>query len=305
MRRSLLLVGLGLLLGACTTQGSIGGMLVLEGRHTVDTRTTLAGDLAVINGEVHVKEGAAIAGSVYVLGGEVEVAGTVDGDVAVVGGVVRLTDGAVVAGGLRRGGGQVDIAAGAALGATLVSPVAVDAILGLTRPAAEGDGLSGWLGVQVLVIALFAVLVTWLAPRAVARIGRAVVIQPLVPLAVGVLAVIVGVSLLVFMVFTVVLIPVALLLALGSLLGTGIGFVSLGRLSVRGVLGAGALGGGTSIQAALGSGALALAMGLVSVLPLVGEVTVAVVAATALGSWLVTRFGTRELRLPFEDVHGA
>lgn len=117
----------------------------------------------------------------------------------------------------------------------------------------------------------------------------------MVPLAVGVLGLIVGLSLLVFMVFTVVLVPVAVLMAIGGAVGGGLGAVSLGLLAVRLTLGPTSLGDHVSAQAALGSVAIAVAVLLVSRIPLIGEATVAVVAATALGGWLVTRFGTRDM----------
>jgi uncharacterized membrane protein len=69
--------------------------------------------------------------------------------------------------------------------------------------------------------------------------------------------------------------------------------VSLGVLAVRRTLGPSAFGGSESIQAAIGSVTLTVAVLLVSRIPLIGEVVVAALTATALGAWLVTRFGTR------------
>jgi hypothetical protein len=298
MKRAFVILAFsGLVLAGCGEQGSIGGLLVLEGRHTVGDEETLYGDLFVFDGEVNVANGGRITGSAFVLGGTVEIAGSVDGDVAVVGGDVQLTEAAVLLGGLRRGGGQVTVAPGASVGSELVSPVAVDALLGLTRPAVEAQRPSAWLIAQLLVLALFAALVAWLAPGALARTGAAVALQPLVPLAVGVLALLVGLSLLVFMVFTVVLIPVALLMALTGLLGTAIGLVGLAQRGVRRVAGAGALGGRRVLQSVVGTTALTVGLWLASLLPLVGEIAMAVVVTAALGSWLVTRFGTRDLVL--------
>jgi hypothetical protein len=298
MRRAVVLLAFaGFVLASCGEQGSIGGLLVLEGEHTVAGGETLYGDLFVLDGEVLVAHGGRITGSAFVLGGRVEIAGSIDGDVAVVGGDVQLTEAAVLRGGLRRGGGQVRVAPGASVGSELVSPVAVDAVIGLTRPAADAEQPSGWLIVQLLVLVLFAAIVAWFAPRVVVRTGAAVALQPLVPMAVGVLALIVGVSLLVFMVFTVVLIPVALLMALTSLLGTAIGLVGLAQRGVRRVAGAGALGGRRVLQSVVGTTALTVGLWLASLLPLVGEIAMAVVVTAALGSWLVTRFGTRDLVL--------
>lgn len=298
MRRTLVRLALvGLLLAGCGEQGSIGGLLVLEGEHTVGDGETLYGDLVVLDGEVHVANGGLITGSAFVLGGTVEIAGSIDGDVAVVGGDVQLTEDAVVRGGLRRGGGQVMLAPGASVGSELVSPVAVDAVIGLTRPAAEAEQAPGWLIVQLLVIVLFAVLVAWLAPGVVARTGAAVALQPLVPIAVGVLALIVGLSLFVFMVFTVVLIPVALLMALAAILGTAVGLVGFAQRAVRQLAGDRSLGGRGVLQAAVGTAALTIALWLASLLPVIDEIATAAIVTAGLGSWLVTRFGTRDLVL--------
>jgi len=293
MTRVLLAMVVAMILAGCGERGSIGGLLVLEGRYTIDDGTTLAGDLFVLDGQVNLRPGGRITGSAFVLGGDVVIGGAVDGDIAVVGGRLRLTDEATIAGGLRRGGGQVDQAVGATVGMVLVSPVAVDALIGLTRPAPEADGLSAWLVVQLAILALLAAVAARVARRGVDRMVEAVRTQPLVPLAVGTLGLIVGLSLLVFMVFTVVLIPVALLLALAGVLGSALGLVSLGILAVRRTLGPEALGGRPSAQAAAGSVVLAVGVVLVSRIPVVGEATVAIVAATALGVWLSTRFGTR------------
>ena len=293
MKRLLLLMVVALLVAGCGERGSIGGLLVLEGRHTIADGTTLYGDLFVLDGDVVVRPDGRITGSAFVLGGEVEIRGAVDGDITVVGGRLRLTDAAIVAGGLRRGGGQVDQADGASVGSELVSAVAVDSLIGLTRSTPEPDGFSVWLIVQLAILALLAAVAVRIARRGIDRMVGAVAAHPLVPLAVGVLGLIVGLSLLVFMVFTVVLIPVALLLALAGVLGAGLGFVSLGVLAVRRTLGSSAFGGRPSTQAAAGSVVVAIGVVLVSRIPVVGEVTVAVVAATALGVWLSTRFGTR------------
>ena len=145
MTRVLLAMVVALGLAGCGERGTIGGLLLLEGRHTINGGTTLAGDLFVLDGQVSLHPGGRITGSAFVLGGEVVIGGAVDGDIAVIGGRLRLTETATVAGALRRGGGQVALADGAMVGTALVSPVAVDALIGLTRPAPEADGFSAWL----------------------------------------------------------------------------------------------------------------------------------------------------------------
>lgn len=295
MTRVPVLVLLAVLLAGCGEQGSIGGLLVLEGRHTIGSGTAVAGDLFVLDGEVDLHDDGRVAGSVFVLGGTVRIAGEVGGDVAVVGGDVRLTETAVVVGGLRRGGGSIERAAGASVGTELVSPVSVDAVLAITRPAPETAGPGPWLLVQLLVLAVMAALAERLGRRGLARMTDAIHAQPLVPLAVGVLGLIVGLSLTVFMVFTVVLIPVALLLGLVATVGAWLGFVSLGQLAADTVLRTSAATGRSTVRAVIGSVGLAASVSLLSLLPVVGQIVVAGVAATALGAWLVTRFGTRSL----------
>lgn len=296
MRLGLTLAALMLLLAGCGDRGSVGGLVILGDRHQVDAGTTLFGDLVVLDGEVALEADARITGSAFVLGGDVEIAGTVDGDIAVISGRLRLTDTAVVAGGLRQGGGHTDQAPEARIGSELVSPVAVDAIIGLTRPSEQGNGLSGWLLVQLLVLAVVAALAARFMPGSIERMARAIRIQPLVPMAVGLLGLIVGVSLMTFMVFTVVLIPVALLMFVSGVAGAGLGLLSLGMLAIRRLLGPAAQPRWkVSLHAALGGVSLAAALLLVSHVPLLGEVTLAAVLSTGLGTWLVTRFGTREL----------
>lgn len=296
MRLGLTLAALMLLLAGCGERGSVGGLVILGDQHQVEAGTTLFGDLLVLDGEVALEAGARIAGSAFVLGGDVEIAGDVDGDIAVIGGELRLADTAVVAGGLRQGGGRTHQAPGARIGSKLVSPVAVDTIIGLTRPSEQDNRLSGWLLVQLLVLAVMAALAARFLSGSLETMAGAISIQPLVPMAVGLLGLIVGISLMTFMVFTVVLIPVALLMFVGGLAGAGLGLVSLGMLAMRGLLGPAAQPRWkVSLHAALGVVSLAAALVLVSHVPLLGEVTLAAVLSTGLGTWLVTRFGTRKL----------
>jgi hypothetical protein len=255
--------------------------MILSGEHEVRDDP---GALIVGDAEVSVPVGARIPGPVYVIGGELSVAGVVETDVIQLAGTVRVGDGAGI-------GDELQHIAG-----TLV--VSPDAEVGrrtsLDLPAAGAGhptmGVTSAM-LSMLLLAGAGYLLAGKRTRPLDNVAGAVAGHPVVTLTVGLLLALTAVSVLAFMAFTLVLIPVALLGLLAGVLTLIYGLVAWGhligsRLPIRRRRRA------TAIGAALVVGGLQLA----GLIPLVGDLIVLGVLLTGVGAVVVTYFGVARFR---------
>lgn len=101
-----------------TAETRSGGTVVVEEGETVDddleafagsvvVRGTVEGDLTTAGGDVRVAESGTVEGDVEMSGGSIEVAGNVTGDVEAGGGSVRVTDTGQIDGSLQAGAGSI------------------------------------------------------------------------------------------------------------------------------------------------------------------------------------------------------
>ena len=257
--------------------------LLWDGRHEVVEHE---GVLIVGNADVVVPAGAVIPGPVYVIGGHVTLVGEVAGDVVQLAGVLDVGPAGAIAGELREIAGTTEVSPGATIGrrtTVTVSPAADDAASGLVS-AALGS----------LVLAIVAALASRRASR-LRTIATAVTAHPVITATVGVLVALTLLAVVVFMAFTLVLIPVAVVGLLAAGATTVVGVAALGHAVGR-RLPTGRLPGGRSLAGrplatGLGTLIVATALQLVAAVPLVGDVVVLVVLAAAFGAVLVTYLG--------------
>lgn len=275
--------------------------VVTEHEHILAADQVGVGPLVVAGGTVVLEPGTQHQGTVLALAGDLVVQGTVDGDLLALGGDVTLTEGSVVTGDLQQAGGTLDRQAGAQVGGRVVQDADVGQVLGGTSEDA-GDGWAGrllWLVVTVVAAAAAAALLVRLAPAASARVRDAGTHHPVVSGALGTLVLVMAPALVVSMVFTVLLVPLALVL-----------LVLLGGLVAYGLLGLGR-GLGERLtrrratspvrSAALGSSLLVAGLHLLGWVPLAGPVVLVVLAAVGTGAVLLTGLGTRRY-VPPPDV---
>jgi hypothetical protein len=283
-----------LLLAGCAEDGLYSATFITSGDHTVAPGEQLAGDVLVFDGRLVVEPDGAVRRHLFVTGGEVEIAGSVGGDLSVLGGEVRLVDGAHIAGDLSDNTGAVQIASGAVVAGDVREGAGVEVPFSAEWLADSWWNRIGWAVATTVIVGLTAGLLGLLLPRPVGRVGRAIVEQPLPSGALGFLLLLVMVVLIVFMAFTVILLPVSMLL----LVIFGFGFV------LYGVVGAGyALGGFLArrrgwrldppAQGLLGGASLTLLVNVSQVLPVVGWIVPGVVLSLAVGAVTLTRFGAR------------
>jgi cytoskeletal protein CcmA (bactofilin family) len=281
------------LLTACDG-GVIEITLVTGGTLTVPEGLTRDGVVAVLDGELLVERGALLRGTVLVLGGRAALDGRLEGDVIALGGALRLGPSAHVTGDVMAAG-EAELGPQARIEGALVLGPAVPATL--SELVRSGPSTLRSVVQRALTLALLGTLAARFAPRAVGHLSEAVRRHWLTAGALGALAFLVGLVLLVVMAFTVVLIPV-------SLVGLAVGLVALmvGWSSVGIALGtslAARLGGGRSgpwrerLAVALGIFAVVAALGLLERLPVLGALIALTVTAVGFGAVLLTGFGTR------------
>jgi hypothetical protein len=287
----LMLLCAALMLAACGADGRYSATLITTGTHTVRAGETLHGELVVLGGRVALQPGSRVTGALHIFDGTVAVAGAVDGDVTMVGGALHLGPGAALRGDLNHGGGVFERSPSAQIGGRVNTGAGVP-IPARRSPQAVVEQLVWWLAEAIGIAALAALAVQFM-PRPTARVADAIVRYPVVAVAMGMLAGVVGISLLVLMIFTIVLIPVMLL---GVLLG--------GMAVISGWVALGAEVGmrlarwrrwPLSRPAAAFIGTL-LVMGglnLLGAAPVIGGLLALLAATVALGAVLLTRFGTR------------
>lgn len=272
MRRLLLtlFITVGVLAG-CSGEGLDGVTVVTTGRHEVGP-ARLLGDVVVLGGTLGLDEGSTVAGSVHVLGGLASVAGEVDGDITVIGGRLRLEPSAVVGGDVSvSAGGVLDVDESATINGTLIEGVTVDVAAGM----GGFDVVSFLLRTALLALAIAAV--RQLAPRRTRLVAGWASRLPAASSAYGFLVGLVGVSLAVFMAFTIVLAPVALILLVLLALGVLIGLAGVAAAIDHRF-------GRSRGWRGLGTISCAVVLNLAPLVPIMGLVATILVAAAALGA---------------------
>ena len=289
----LLFVLLACLLTACDGRGVYSGKLILDGDVTVQPGQVETAEILLFDGTLTVAESARLEGNVYQFLGDLTINGEIDGGVLQFGGNLALGPQATIRGDLTLSGnlrsgtpeGVVDgevIRGGAGAPVNQINTT-------LTRLS---QGLR--LLIELLGLSLLAYGLVGAFPVHFNHIRGALGKHFIVSLAMGLLVGLVGLSLAVQMIFTVVLIPVALLI-----------FLLFGVAVLLGWIGFGVLVGGWLIdrfklqwspQLTAGAGTLAVTFlfRLLNQLPLIGGTLSLLLIVTALGAVFLTRFGWRK-----------
>ncbi len=273
--------------GVGFAQGLLRAAVALEGDHRLEATE---GHLLVVGGRVALPAEARVGGLVVVLGGAVAIDGTVAGDVFHLDGDLELTDGARVDGRLVAAGGELRVAPGATVGGGVIRDL--EAASELVRPAPSLGQRLARGAVQIALLALVALAMTRWAPRTLDRTSEALAHHPVVAVSMGALSALVGLVLLVAMVTTVVLIPVALVGGLGFAIAIGFGWLAWGTLIGRALERRGWVPGGAA-AVAIGTAAYAVAQGIVSAVPWIGGAVALLASVAALGAVVLTGFGVR------------
>ncbi|MDF1523579.1 MAG: hypothetical protein P1P87_12300, partial [Trueperaceae bacterium] len=142
------------------------------------------------------------------------------------------------------------------------------------------------------LLVLFALGFARWAPRTLDRTAEALARHPVVAASMGALSALVGSVLLVAMVATVVLIPVALVGGVGFAVAIAFGWLAWGTLIGRALARRGWVPEG-AVAVALGTTAYAAAQALVGAVPWLGGAVALLASVAALGAVVLTGFGVR------------
>lgn len=277
--------------------------VVFGGSYTLESGQVLDGSLVVLVGVAELQSGAVVTRDVILVGGTLRSSGQVDGDLVGVGGLISLEKSALVGGDVVAVGASLERQPGARIQGEVVSglngPLTFNFPGQLDAPRVE-FGLTPlvnfiWYFFRAFLWAALAVLLLLFIPRPVERVAQAVVSQPVVSGALGLLTIIAAPLVLILLMVTIILIPVS---ALGFLLLAALwayGLVALGlevgrRLALSFKL-------DLAPAAAAGVGTLGLILvlnGLRELVPCVGWVFPFLAGCFGLGAVILTRLGSQD-----------
>jgi hypothetical protein len=267
---------------------SIGGgdvqemSVTFQGTNDVDS---LADVHVVAGGTTTVPGNATAEGDVYVIGGTAAIDGTVDGDVTLLNGNLSVRDGATVRGTLQTYSGS----------ATISSDASVDHVSQFEPPTPSNSPVRQVVGflLQCLVLGAFGWWLVERHPLAIENVGAAITEHTLVSAVVGGLGATTLLVLFVYMAFTLILLPVALVglvaeflvilygqAAFGYLVGTRLPIERDGVATIAGIA------------------TFLLALELLGLVPYLGGIAQLTVAVVGFGAVLNTYFGLQR----FEPV---
>ena len=278
--------------------------IVTGGTFTLESGSTLDGNLIVLGGVAATKEGSTVAQDVVLMGGTLTIDGLVRGNVVGVGGVVSLGDSAVIEGDVTTVAASLNQAPGAQIQGQVVTGFRIPAVFpkGLALPQVLNTRFNFspiwsalWFLFRTFLWGAVAVLVVILAPYPSDRAARAIASQPLLAGGVGLLTAIAAPLVLLLLAITILLIPISLLAALILVVAWLFGRIAVGMEVGRRIGAAFNKDWPAAVDAGLGTFVLAFIVdGTGSLVPCVGWILPALVGVLGLGGVILTVFGTRD-----------
>lgn len=239
----------------------------------------------VAGGTATVPRTTTVEGRLFVLDGRLAVEGTVDGAVTQLGGTVAVPESGTITGEFQTIAGASSVADGATIGSRNV----------LELDPAGDTSSPRWLFILVQVLALggLGYLVARWRPDLLDTVGGAVAGHPGVSVVTGSFASAVGLVLLIFMAFTLILLPVSIIGLALLLVSMAYGQVAIGYrvtepLPIT----------RPTRRAVVGSVIVVLAFEVVGAIPVAGSLVVGAVTVTGFGAALITYFGLTRFEPP-------
>lgn len=286
------------LLGLATENAQMvhGDVVVFFQEFVLPAGETLEGNLVLFAGQAVVEAGASVQGNVYMFGGSLLLHGEVQGNMVVMGGKAVLGSRAVVQGTLTAMGGQVVQEPGARVGQFRRPPG--------YRPFTTLPSVWVRLGdlawrvltgvLRGLALGLVALVATVFFPTPLRRMARALERQTALALAVGASSLLLGVFLAMVLAFTVVGVPLALLLTLGVQVLRYLAVLVLGHEAALGLARRVPFPWPEPAWNALGTTAVAWGLDLLTALGCSGWLLAWMLVSLGVGAVWLSRFGTLE-----------
>jgi hypothetical protein len=276
--------------------------VIFGGSFTLESGEKLDGSLIIFGGAVSLEEDSVVKGDVVLTGGSLDVAGQIDGSITAIGGAVTLGDEAFVRGDINSIGAVLKKADGATVKGNISNQSQGDLRLP-TAPPTKLPAIAGfdfdpigkalWAFFEAIVVAAIAILVTMFAPKPVERVGRAVVGEPVQTGLFGLLTAVVAPGLVLILVITILLIPLALIGALILGLAVLFGWIAIGLEVGKKIAEMFKANWALPVSAGIGTLVLSLVIAAAEVIPCIGWLFPSALAVFAMGAVLTTRFGTR------------
>ncbi|OGN80718.1 MAG: hypothetical protein A2X24_03980 [Chloroflexi bacterium GWB2_54_36] len=289
-----------------TGQVTSGDQVIFGDNYVLQSGQTLNGDLVVLGGNATIASGATVNGDIALLGGNLDLTGSVNGDIAAIGANVSLAKGALVSGEVVSMGGNVT---GAELGTIrggirTFTPRALlfdgDAFrfpqTDQTSPAnTVGGWILGFLGkiMQLLAMAVLAVIVVLLLPRPANRVADSIANQPWMSGGAGLLTLLVAPFVLLILTITIILIPLTILAALALAVAIIFGWIALGFQIGRRMEVLFKTQWADAVSAGIGTLVLGIVVAVLGYVPCVGGLIGFVAACAGLGGVVLSGFGSR------------
>lgn len=285
-----------------------GGKVVFGDNFTLESGQTFDGDLVVFGGNVTIEEDAELNGNLVVFGGTADSNGTVNGDIVIIGGQVKLGEEAVVSGDVVTVGGQLERAEGAEIEGEVINNVQpeIDIPGGRVPPVVippdipnpvvqvgfgpfwEIFGIFFWAAVA----SAFAMLLSLFLQPQIERAGHAMVSQPVMMSAIGLLAVAAGLILLITVIPLIVVFCAGLFGVVALGLEVGERFTKAINQVWPAVL---KTGFGTFLVMVVG--------GTIGMIPCLGGIVLALPALLVIGGTISTWFGIRPIQSAAMSVY--
>jgi hypothetical protein len=283
------------------------GKLVAGGTYTLQSGETLNEDLTVIGGNVTLEDDSTVNGNIALTAGTMNISGTVNGDIVVTSATLSLLSGAEVNGKITLAAGVLNRDGSAIVNGEIEESGNIPMVetrpitLPFTLTGLWAEGLPGdliWLGLgyigNVFLLAALAVLGAVFISEPMGRLGRAASQQPLATFALGLMTLIVAVISILFLTFTLIFIPLAILIFLALLFLTVYGWLGIGfevgerfAAQFKQVWAA-------PLSAGLGTLFFSAVIIGVGWIPCLGWAIVSIVIMIGIGATLLTRFGTTD-----------
>jgi hypothetical protein len=279
--------------------------VVAGGTFTLRDGEVQDGNLLILGGAVTLEEGSLVNGDVVLMGGTLAIDGTVNGNIVGIGGVVSLRSHAVVHGDVTTMAATLNREQGAIVSGQVVTgfrpPIQFAFPGGVQVPDVPNvqlrltplwDGI--WFLFRTFMWAALAVLLVMFLPNQTERTAQAVVDQPVLAGAVGLLTAVVAPLLLIAMAITIILIPVSLAGGVVLAIAWFLGRIALGLEVGRRIALNFRQDWPLAIAAGIGTFVLTLVIdGIDLLIPCVGWMFPVLVGMLGLGGVLLTRFGTQ------------
>lgn len=293
MKRSRIILALlfSFLLTACGADGLYSLTVITDGQH--ELTQNIQGDVLILGGEVTLRENVFVHGNVHLLLGELTVNGEIIGDVSFMNGDLILGDSARLRGDLNLGGGSFHRSPDSVIEGRVNTGAGVSLPSVPERETSSDPSFWFRAILNGLFSGLIAAALVRHFPSAVGRISEAITRHTLASGGMGILVGIVGMSLLVTMAYTILLIPVSILMLFLLAAGVFLGWVGLGSELGRLLVQVSKRPIKPTTAAFIGMSVFMPAFQLLTSIPLLGGALGIALASVGLGAVSLTRFGLR------------